>query len=321
MKKITKAALIPVATALVLSGVGLSNPAFAAQQQGSFARQYAHNMQLETALWAKADASAASDTRIAALKTAVSGMNTESAQLYTTEQALVQVRNDAHAAGGRSMLDVRAWKKQRAGLERDLHRIKHALAEHSKKHHLSAKQRAQLKAEEKIDLARVGLLDLELRQGARSDDAWLRTPLDGALTYLQRSILALQVSAIHYTRDLLSLEHAKVAPSSGGAQSAASISGLGYAIASIQIPAQGTAAVTDSVYHAPLVLTANGITLLDQGVYTLSGPSGAVYGANGIAIDAQTGLLSIASGATAGIYQVTYAQAGAQESVDISLVQ
>jgi hypothetical protein len=321
MKKITKAALMPVVTALALSGVAVSGPAFAAQQQGSFARQYAHNMQVETTLWAKANASTFSDSRIDALKTAVSGMNSESAQLYTTEQALVQVHSDAHAAGGHSVVDVQAWKRQRAGLERDLHRIKHALAEHSKKHHLSAKQRAQLKAEEKLDLARIRVLDLELRQGAHGDYAWHRAPLDGALMDLQKSILALQVSAIHYTRDLISLEHVKVAPSSGGAQSAASVSGLAYATASIQIPAQGTAAVTDAVYQLPLVLTANGMTLPDQGVYTLSGPSGAVYGANGIAIDAQTGLLSVASGATAGIYQVTYAQAGAEESVDIGLVQ
>ncbi|MCY0870079.1 MAG: hypothetical protein OWT27_05770 [Firmicutes bacterium] len=324
MKRLNKAVLIPVVAALAMSGVAVSGPAFAAQRQGSFARQYTHNTQVEASLWAKADASAYSGPRINGLKTAVSGMNAESVHLYTAEQALVQVRNDAHgnAGGVRSKSQVQAWKRQRDGLLRDARRIRHTLAEHGKKHHLSAKERARLKAELKLDLARVGVLNLELKLGSRVDTTWRRLPLDGALTYVQKSILALQASAIHYTQELIALERAKASGQSrGGAQSAASISGLAYAATNIQIPAQGAVAVTDAVYHVPLVLTSAGVALSDQGMYTLSGPSGAVYGASGVTIDAQTGLITVASGATAGIYEVTYAQAGARESVDLSLVQ
>jgi hypothetical protein len=88
----------------------------------------------------------------------------------------------------------------------------------------------------------------------------------------------------------------------------ASIADLAYQAATVTSPGE------DVVSTDPVVRTQQGTSLSDTGTYTLSGP----VGATGATV-AQDGTVSVVSGATDGVYTVTYSQGGVSESVEVTV--
>lgn len=120
--------------------------------------------------------------------------------------------------------------------------------------------------------------------------------------------------AVTYTQGSAE-ETVDIALQSAAPGAPASITGLGYATATIVIPAANAAPVTDAVYSAPVVTDGEGNVLTDSGVYSIAGPSGA----SGVAIDTATGLVTINPGATAGTYTVTYTQGNVNDTASLTV--
>ncbi len=290
--------------ALVL---GATIPAASAAAPSRFDAQYQQNAQIETQLLAQAQAEGGSSAAAAALGQTVQAVEAQVYALYASEQALLSIRTSipSGAQGQRAGLTA-----QRRTIERDLAKAKVEIRQDRKdKNPVVARG---LKLQVKTWMAELRQVAYEIAHPRAADGSWKSHPLAGGLVALRQSILDLQRAAIHYTKLWIAAGKAPAVPATA---SAATIAGLAYTSPAIAIPAAGAAVATDAVSAMPTVEDAQGNVLTDTGTFSIAGPGGAT----GVFVDAATGLVSVAPGATAGTYAVTYAQGGVAETVDLAV--
>lgn len=292
--------------ALLLCGTAVT--ASAAPHQ-NFAARYGANATTEANLLQQAQAGTGSSTTVAAYGTTVQTINTQIATLYTSEQALAAAKAGIPAQTASAKAKLQAQKRTLT------HEITDAKAKLKKDHKKNSPAAHELTLKVKAWTAQLRTVNFGLTHPLVALGMWKTHPYAGGLVALQTSILDLQKAAIHYTQLWIAAETAaSTTPTTG---SAATITGLAYAVSSITAPPAGSAAVVDAVSVAPVVNDAQGNVLPDSGTYTIAGP----IGATGVAIDAASGQVTVNSGATVGTYVVTYTQAGVSESVNLTVAQ
>lgn len=286
----------------------MSSGAFAQEisSTNAFQARYAHNVQVENTLLAKAQAGMPSGST-SSYAASVQSLNAQSASLYTAYQTLLATRaalpkpqtivtNREHMLQERNHLEL-LIKQDRNRYNYDQH------------HH--EKVAARIAANDfHLALLQLNSVNYQLGHIETMDSAWNSHPLDNGLTALEQSILNLQTSAMHYTNVWINQEHTATASTVP-----ASVYGLAYQSSTVTLPAVGAQTAVDVVAAQPVVKTQSGAVLQNQGVYTLSGP----VGATGVSIDSANGTLLVAPGATAGLYTVTYTQQGVSETVQVTV--
>ena len=291
--------------ALLLCGTALT--ASAAPHQ-NFAARHAAYATTEANLLQKAQAGTGSSTTATAYSTKVQTINTQIAALFTSEQALAAAKASIPSRNPGEKAKLQAQKRTLT------HEITDARAK-LKKDRKNSSAAHELTLKVKAWTAQLRTVNFGLTHPLVAFGMWKIHPYAGGLVALQTSILDLQQAAIHYTQLWIAAETAaSTTPTTG---SAATITGLAYAVSSITVPPAGSAAVVDAVSVAPVVKNAQGNVLPDSGTYTIAGPTGAT----GVAIDAASGQVTVNAGATVGTYVVTYAQAGVSESVNLTVAQ
>ncbi|GGJ00181.1 hypothetical protein GCM10010885_06780 [Alicyclobacillus cellulosilyticus] len=279
----------------------------AADQQAEFTAHYQHNQQLEAQLLQQAEAGNVNNDTIAKLKATIDTLNQQIAALYVAEQALANAEATIPAEQ-QTNATLQALLQQKAKLESQIKSDQQA-SKGNKGNHRGAQARADLQNRQAL-MAQLNQINFQIKQLQRQASQWQKKPLAGALQELQSSIFHLQAAVIHYTNLWIQLEKPQAS-----ASVPASITGLAYVASTVTVPADGSAPVTDVVAAQPTVKDAAGNVLSANGVYKLSGPSGA----KGVSIDPTTGTITVLPGATPGVYTVTYTQGKVSESVTITV--
>ncbi len=304
IKKLSKFGLATGGTILITLSL-MASSALAYNNNQNFASTYNQNVQQEASLQQKALTLGVNNSSIASINSTVQLINTEVASLYTAEQALANAKPVT--------VSIPSSTPAQSNLENKINQLKSLLQkgtkDHKGKHDDDSGRGKQIKIKKwRADL---NFLKWQMNQSRSSNQFWNAHPYNGALTTLQSSILHLQSSAIHYLNEWITLATQTANPSAP-----ATISGLTYALGTINVPALGASPVIDNVAVAPIVKSANGTILSDSGLYTLSGPNGAT----GVTINSTSGELAVAPGATVGTYIITYVQNGVAQAVNINVV-
>ncbi len=299
-----------------IAAVGFAGSLFGLMTTGAFAQEtsatssfqarYAHNVQVENTLLAKAQAAMPGGTT-STYAASVQSINAQSAALYSAYQTLLATRTAIPKAP--------TIKTNREHMLQERNHLELVIKQDKNHYNYDQHHHARIAARVTANDLHLALLQLnsvnyqlEHRDTARS--TWNVHPLDNGVTALEQSILDLQMSAMHYTNVWIGQEHA-----AASSTVPASVYGLAYQSSTVTLPAVGAPTVVDAVAAQPVVKTQTGAVLQNQGVYSLSGPTGAT----GVSIESANGTLLVAPGATAGLYTVTYTQQGVSETVQVNV--
>jgi hypothetical protein len=222
MKKHVGKVIVGFTAATTVATLGLTT-AFASTT--SFDSQYQSNLNTEQSLLTQAQSSSSNST-VSALLSTVQNINTQVNALYTAEHALASAKSSIPAP----TQDETALKRLMSHRQ-DL--LKQSNAEwklvgeyehHKGKTGLLKKALAQHDQLQK-EVTSINNQISSLEKKIHNNDGTKSDPYDGGLEELQDSILKLQASAIHYTKEAIALEQSTTTSSTSSSDTGSTNTG------------------------------------------------------------------------------------------------
>ena len=214
MKRLMKSATV-LATMTVVPVVFMTS-AFASTNR--FDTQYQAKLSQEQNLLTQTQStSSTADTNVAGLITTAQNINTQAAALYTAEQTLASATssipqvNDAHPAETKELKALEAKRADILKSSANAWKLVSQYARHPHKKGLLHKAIADHTAYGK-QLAAVDKQIAALNKKLNAQN-WKAHPYDLGLAGLRDSILKLEDSAIHYTKEAIALEQSNASSS------------------------------------------------------------------------------------------------------------
>jgi len=175
------------------------------QQMQQFETKYQKNLSVENGLMATAQTSQSTNAQVATLSQTVTTLNQTIASMYADFKTLTNTQSSLHPitntpnTSGLSSAQKRIDNKLKQ-INKELEQLNHEKKGKGHKHHRLYRQLIK----DRNDLAKSKKL-MNIKIPNINHSAWKAHPFDGGFPNLEKTIISLQNSAIHYTKLWISL--------------------------------------------------------------------------------------------------------------------